>query len=271
MSCLWQRLWPRQLQFQSRHFVKEVRALEALYLNTFCLPNFSTSNFKPPVLFNFLNSRSQHLPLGPKNQQPTEARHLHRLFSISSPIKLDLKLPFCLVSPSHKMDSMEKALRGQDDDQGDNRGNDIMPASTRDCFHLDKGVCDFIKSTITSMLSLDIKASWVAAPGSGLFFTGEEPIPEGRELFRSRPMVTCVDNKKTTVCHYCFINTATFIHPSGRLRSTVHEFPKASACAGCKVARFCSEVSFPSASNFCRVQKLTCFPEMPPQGVEDVP
>ena len=117
--------------------------------------------------------------------------------------------------------------------------------SAREVIHQNEDVCQYMLKSVVTTFSLAIQASRIASPGSGLFVSGNDTIDQGHEIFRMRPMITCVDSSKESVCHYCFTDASSVIHPSGRLRdSSDGEVVLPKACMGCKVARFCSKACY---------------------------
>ena len=124
---------------------------------------------------------------------------------------------------------------------------DTPAPSAREVLHQNEDVCQYMLKSVTTTHSLAIQASRIASPGSGLFVSGNDKIDLGHDIFRVRPMITCVDSSKEAVCHYCFTDAVSVVHPSGRLRDVsdgVPVLPK--ACMGCKVARFCSKACYHS-------------------------
>lgn len=135
---------------------------------------------------------------------------------------------------------MEPLTNAWSDEVATDTDDDYRPART--AFHEDQPVCDYILGMITAAVPLKITASQLSSPGSGLFATTD--IGEGQELFRSQPPFICVFPEETGICHYCFRDTESPIHPEEG-RFVTPDDPKilARACMGCKVARFCSKVS----------------------------
>jgi hypothetical protein len=108
----------------------------------------------------------------------------------------------------------------------------------RTALHEDKEASAYVLKTPTESVPLQIGASAIASPGSGLF--AEKRIEECRQIFRSKPLIACVDSRVVSVCHYCLEDSTTGI-PSQRRRKA-----PPSLCSGCKIARFCSKVCFSS-------------------------
>ncbi|KAK5652890.1 hypothetical protein OQA88_9556 [Cercophora sp. LCS_1] len=108
--------------------------------------------------------------------------------------------------------------------------DDYTPAP-RDAFHSDTTLCKDILRTITASSSLAIRSSTISM-GSGLFT--KEDIPDGREIYRSNPLISCVDAGNPSICHNCLQDTAEVFKKGGNGETT-------KACTGCLAARFCSK------------------------------
>ncbi|KAK3318085.1 hypothetical protein B0H66DRAFT_477139 [Apodospora peruviana] len=116
--------------------------------------------------------------------------------------------------------------------------DDFTP-TPRETFHSDATLCRDMLRSVTSTVPLKIHSSKISS-GSGLFV--EKPVDEGREIYRSEPLMTCIDYGNESFCHYCLRDTNTT--PVGiDDGSTTNEATNsdAKACMGCKVARFCSK------------------------------
>ncbi|OIW32001.1 SET domain-containing protein [Coniochaeta ligniaria NRRL 30616] len=107
-------------------------------------------------------------------------------------------------------------------------------APVRQALHDDKDVCTYlIKSAIESK-PLSIAESKIARLGSGL--VADEAIDQGRQIFKSKPFITCVDPRFDSICHYCLKGSEKL--PLAE-EPTAKPLPK--ACSGCRKARFCSK------------------------------
>lgn len=101
----------------------------------------------------------------------------------------------------------------------------------REAFHTEPDLCKQMLRTVTASFLLAIRSSDIS-PGSGLFTT--EEIPDGREIYRSTPLISCVDPGNPSICHYCLQDTAEVFKRGGSGETT-------KACTGCQTARFCGK------------------------------
>lgn len=102
---------------------------------------------------------------------------------------------------------------------------------------------DYLSNQVTSTFPLEIRPSSIAGAKNGLFSTSA--IGEGEEIFRSDPLVTCVDDgRHATVCDYCFSYSQSSILPSGQFRETLEVMEPFKKCDGCKVCHYCSRVGW---------------------------
>lgn len=117
--------------------------------------------------------------------------------------------------------------------------------SSRDAqkFHDDVQLCQYLLGSITTTHSLEIRPSGIPQAGSGLFTLND--IPEGTEIYRSSPVVECVaDGLVDGVCDFCYANTLSRVHPSGRFRTKDDAPLEMIPCrAGCGKCYYCSKVS----------------------------
>ncbi|RYP72841.1 hypothetical protein DL769_004356 [Monosporascus sp. CRB-8-3] len=96
-------------------------------------------------------------------------------------------------------------------------------------FHDDAELCQYILGGIATTHSLEIRESEISQAGSGLFAMNN--IPEGQEIFRSSPLVECVaDTVADSVCDWCYRNTLSRVHPSGRFRTKEDAAPDIESC-----------------------------------------
>jgi hypothetical protein len=103
--------------------------------------------------------------------------------------------------------------------------------------------CDFILSTTTSSIKLQIGSSLISLDaGNGLF--AKQNIAAGQEIYRSKPLITCVDATNPAICHCCLHDSASTVLKSGIFRKASDAVPAALVCGGCKIARFCSKVGW---------------------------
>lgn len=110
-------------------------------------------------------------------------------------------------------------------------------------FHDDAQLCQYLLGSITTIHSLEIRQSEISQAGSGLFTLNA--VPEGAELYRSSPVVECVaDGLVDGVCDFCYANTLSRVHPSGRFRTKDDAPLEMIPCrAGCGKCYYCSKVS----------------------------
>ncbi|KAK3389449.1 hypothetical protein B0H63DRAFT_492388 [Podospora didyma] len=122
-------------------------------------------------------------------------------------------------------------------DSGDSDyGDDGFTPSPRELIHTNPVLCKEILRAVTTAVPLDIRSSKIAgSSGSGVFVTKE--IAEGREIYRSEPLMSAIDAGNESFCYYCLKDTKDEIRTGGT--SAVGE--PAKACLGCRVARFCSK------------------------------
>ncbi|RYP18823.1 hypothetical protein DL765_003703 [Monosporascus sp. GIB2] len=96
-------------------------------------------------------------------------------------------------------------------------------------FHEDAELCHYLLGGIATMHSLEIRESEISQAGSGLLAMND--IPEGQEIFRSSPLVECVvDGVADSVCDWCYTNTLSRVHPSGRFRTKGDAAPDIESC-----------------------------------------
>jgi hypothetical protein len=115
-------------------------------------------------------------------------------------------------------------------------------ATSRVPIYEDQALCTKLLESVTAAVPLQILPSKIPGAGAGLFVTRDVDV--GEEIFRSCPVVNCVDNKmQKLVCDYCYAYSESSIHPSGRfLTSNDPKLAQMMACNGCKVCYYCSKV-----------------------------
>lgn len=75
----------------------------------------------------------------------------------------------------------------------------------------------YLSHQVTSTIPLEIRPSSIADAKHGLFTTAA--IREGEEIFRSDPLITCVDDGiQNVVCDYCLSYSRSNVLPSGQFR-----------------------------------------------------
>ncbi|KJR88315.1 uncharacterized protein SPSK_07041 [Sporothrix schenckii 1099-18] len=104
---------------------------------------------------------------------------------------------------------------------------------------------------------IEIKASTVGTKKSGLFFTGEAPLPPGEMIFLTNPLVMARSPdddqtmatrprkgplRDTDVCDYCFKSPQTFTEKvASESESGNPVLPPARRCTGCNLMSFCNK------------------------------
>lgn len=115
-----------------------------------------------------------------------------------------------------------------------------------------------VVDSMKQAVPIDVKASTVGTKKSGLFYSGEAPMPAGEMLFLTNPLVmarspedgqTTVPKahegplRDTDVCDYCFKGPQTFtdkVASESNVGSPV--LPPARRCTGCNLLSFCNKV-----------------------------
>jgi hypothetical protein len=129
--------------------------------------------------------------------------------------------------------------------------------------HKDEELCQYLLNSITTKTSLQILPSGIHSNGTGLFT--KEVIPEGADVFRSQPLISCLSREHSrNVCDYCLTNSTSKIHPTGHFRKEGESMPLISQCAACGVCGYCSKVrpgttKSPFASSLWITAELTKF------------
>ena len=109
-------------------------------------------------------------------------------------------------------------------------------APLRQAFHEDKEICKYLLESPVESTSLRIAGSKIANLGSGL--VANTDIEQGRQIFKSKPLIACVDPRIDFACHYCLKGSEKV--PLDEEVPT--EQPRPKVCVGCRRARFCSKV-----------------------------
>ncbi|KAK8050172.1 hypothetical protein PG994_011902 [Apiospora phragmitis] len=106
-------------------------------------------------------------------------------------------------------------------------------------FYQNPGLCQLLLSQISTGNALQVRESRTPGAGSGLF--ADNAVPAGQEVFRSKPVVTCVQDSLSTVCDFCYANNASKVLPSGRFRTRRDPIEALMECEGCHICKYCSE------------------------------
>ncbi|ORY63529.1 uncharacterized protein BCR38DRAFT_437070 [Pseudomassariella vexata] len=118
-----------------------------------------------------------------------------------------------------------------------------MNTHNRKQLYEDTEICQYLINSITTTHSLNIRQSIIPGAGCALFAT--KYIAEGQEIFKSQPTVNCVSRDlMNTVCDFCYKDSESKLHPSGRFRRRGDEIQALVECKECRVCKYCSE--------FCR-------------------
>lgn len=127
--------------------------------------------------------------------------------------------------------TIEEMLAKASISQVDDYEEDDYTPPPREAFHTEPSLCEEILRKVTATFSLAIRSSGISS-GSGLFT--KEEIPDGREIYRSTPLISCVDPGNPSICHYCLQDTAEVFKKGNSDEAT-------KACTGCLTARFCGK------------------------------
>jgi hypothetical protein len=109
-------------------------------------------------------------------------------------------------------------------------------APLRQAIHDDKDISTYIIDSPAESTSLKIAESKIASLGSGL--VANTNIAQGRQIFKSKPLIAVVDHRFDTICHYCLKGSEKV-----PLAEVPTEEPRPKVCSACRRARFCSNVS----------------------------
>lgn len=119
--------------------------------------------------------------------------------------------------------------------------NYVDGATSRTGLHKDQKLCTQVLETVTAAVPLRILPSNIPGAGTGLFVTKD--VGYGEEIFRSDPLVNCVNNEmQSLVCDYCYAYQESKVLSSGRFRTTNDSKLEIMACNGCRVCYYCSKV-----------------------------
>ncbi|KAK7970103.1 SET and MYND domain protein [Apiospora saccharicola] len=106
-------------------------------------------------------------------------------------------------------------------------------------FYQNPNLCQLLLSEIVTSNTLQVRESRTPGAGSGLF--ADNAVPAGQEVFRSKPVVTCVQDSLSTVCDFCYTNNASKVLPSGRFRTRRGPIEALVECNGCHICKYCTE------------------------------
>lgn len=107
--------------------------------------------------------------------------------------------------------------------------------------HNDQELCQFLLHRLGDSCAMDILPSKIHINGTGLF--AKEAIPQGSEVFRSMPLVSCVgDGQHRIICDYCYTSTASRINAEGNFRTQGDVMPTITMCERCGKCGYCSMV-----------------------------
>lgn len=113
--------------------------------------------------------------------------------------------------------------------------------SSKKALHEEQTFCTELLATVKSAVPLQISQSTIPGAGTGLFVT--EDVDLGQELFRSIPVVNCVEEGyQHLVCDYCYVFKDSKISFNGRFRTAEDRKPNVQACARCNMCYYCSRV-----------------------------
>ncbi|KAK8113834.1 hypothetical protein PG999_005903 [Apiospora kogelbergensis] len=114
-----------------------------------------------------------------------------------------------------------------------------MPFEDAIPFYENRTLCQRLLSQINTGNTLQVRKSRTPGAGSGLFT--DIAVPAGQEVFRSKPVVTCVQDSLGTVCDFCYANSANKVLPSGRFRTRRDPVQDLVECDGCHICKYCTE------------------------------
>lgn len=110
--------------------------------------------------------------------------------------------------------------------------------------HKNQELCKSLLRNLDAAAALEILPSKAHQHGTGLF--AKEGIPEGAEVFRSTPLVTCIeDEMQSIICDFCFTSSANKINADGHFTIEGDVLPKINRCTKCRVCSYCSKVRPP--------------------------
>jgi SET and MYND domain-containing protein len=112
---------------------------------------------------------------------------------------------------------------------------------TARAIHEEQELCKYLLRAIHTTTPLHILPSKIHPNGTGLF--AKEAIAVGKEVFRSKPLVSCVMNELYNVtCDYCLTSSKSKINHAGYFRTKDDVMPQIKLCAQCRVCGYCSKV-----------------------------
>lgn len=129
-------------------------------------------------------------------------------------------------------------------------------------FYQNPNLCQLLLSQIATGNTLQVRESQTTGAGSGLFT--DNAVPAGEEVFRSKPVVTCVQDTLSTVCDFCYTNNASKVLPEGRFRTRRDPIEALVECNGCHICKYCTEVKLGPQQLPCRANTHSIF--LPPQS-----
>jgi hypothetical protein len=107
--------------------------------------------------------------------------------------------------------------------------------------HQDQELCAQLLGTVVATIPLQISQSKISGAGTGLFVT--QAVKAGEEVFRSDPLVSCVeDGMQSKICELCYRWPTSRVLPHGRFCAAEDNVSDPKACSGCKVCYYCSKV-----------------------------
>ncbi|KAF2023778.1 SET domain-containing protein [Setomelanomma holmii] len=106
--------------------------------------------------------------------------------------------------------------------------------------HKDQTLCAELLASVKAAAPLQIIRSKISGAGTGLSVTNN--VDFGQELFRSRPVVNCVeDGYQHLVCDYCYVYKDSKLNSSGRIRTAEDTKLDVKACNACHACYYCSK------------------------------
>lgn len=112
-------------------------------------------------------------------------------------------------------------------------------APARIALHHDKDIREYLIDGGIESAPLTIAESEIASLGAG--FLADEAIPAGRQIFKSKPFIACVDPRADNICHHCLKGAE-----KAPLTEEPTTRPLTKSCSACRRARFCSKVGIVS-------------------------
>ncbi|OBT87641.1 hypothetical protein VE02_02682 [Pseudogymnoascus sp. 03VT05] len=122
-----------------------------------------------------------------------------------------------------------------------NPPNPPVLQATAGALHNDNTLSQYLLNNLETSVTLEFLPSKIHANGTGLF--AKEAIPEGSEIFRSTPFVTCVRNgHHGSICDYCHTSNEGDVDAEGNFLTEGVVVPTISRCERCDVCGYCSEI-----------------------------